>query len=146
MVGFTLDDALPYLDLFAAHRVSLPDYFLSKHGVKNALTTIYREKDGSFGFDFTNYDRLMEEMSARNMNAVNLNQSCWASTGWLGNISVVDRQTGQVEQYDNGSSPEGWQKLYGLWLGAAWNRYKDKYGETCISTSDFEASKNHVAS
>ena len=127
MRRFTLDDALPYLDLFAAHRVSLPDYFLPKHGVKNSLTTIYREKDGSFSFDFTTYDRLMEAMAARNMNAVNLNQSCWASTGWLGNISIVDRQTGKVEQYDNGSSPQGWEKLYGLWLTAAWNRYKDKY-------------------
>ncbi len=126
----TWEEYRPYLDMALRYRLTPVD---CNEGNVEPLFQVYREADGSFSIDWTEFDRFAEYILARGANVLHLAPTQWFGSwfseklkGFYNTETFTDRATGNTEQFTHPYLSDEHKKMLQWYLREACDHFEKK--------------------
>lgn len=120
----------PYLDMSLRYRLTPVD---CNEGNVEPLFQVYRQQDGTFSIDWTEFDRFAEYILARGANVLHLAPTQWFAywfsdklKGAYNTETFTDRATGKVEQFAYPYLSDEHKKMLQWYLREACDHFEKK--------------------
>ncbi|GEM_PF-4330626 len=126
----TWEEYRPYLDMSLRYRLTPVD---CSEGNVEPLFQVYREADGSFSIDWTEFDRFAEYILARGANVLHLAPTQWFAYWFSDKLkgaynpeTFTDRATGKVERFAHPYLSDEHREMLQWYLREACDHFEEK--------------------